>query len=461
MFVAKELKKIGVESHFLSFSPHFSKKYLQEIEESWSHYPKDIFARKKGIISTANSHSSEVELSKYVLAMIKTDRVLKNWNIDSSISSLKRFSQWIDQLFTNQKFDLVICESTWTVERLIFERAVANEVVYVTPTSTRYPPGCWFFSQDFDSREVSSTSPIVNLIDFHGSHLFGSGNYQLDTHPTKLKKKSSKHLLPIIVEKLLVFGESKNNPTQRSFWDYLRFDSTLRILLRRPIIKFLNFLLPKEFSGKEDFVFATFHVQPESSIDAMAPHVADQIDTFIRIANSLPSDWLLLIKDHPHGLGNRKLLDYAKLNKQHKIRLISSAANTSNFLARAKFTYTATGTVAIEASVAGGSVLLATDTFFASLPGVFVHKEPWLFDWEGHASLEPLDLAARRRQCDTFFANLLSKCYKGVWASRRHSDFSVAEDNIRQIVDGIRNYLTQTNSKLSRVVEVNEKNELT
>lgn len=439
--IAKNLEQDNVECHFIYFSSYFMKRYLSEIEDHKLHYPKNVFSRTNSHAFAPDYTFANINLSEHVVDMISNDRVMKNWSKSASVNSLNRFSIWIDKLLTSQSFDLVISESTWTAERIIFEISRKKNVHYVTPSSVRYPPRCWFFSDDFGPIKLSERSPIVNRVSFDGVRLFGTENYKLDWSPEIKRRKSLFISAMIFKEKLQLIGESENNPTQRSVVDYLRSDSPVRIRLRKPFISLINTMLKKGVSDSQNFVFATIHVQPESSIDAYATHVANQISTFRKIAENLPEKWLLLVKDHPSGLGNRSILDYIKLMAHPRIRMVSAKVRSSEFLTKARYIYTATGTIAIEASIAGGKALLATDTFFSHLPGIFVHTEPWNFDWDMHLSDGPLNLAERQNQCDTFFRFFLSRCYSGIWGEGGFSPLVLSRSNIDELSQAVLQYL--------------------
>ena len=439
--VSIQLEEAGVECHFLSFSTFFSKKYLSAYSIDRLHEPHGVFDR-----AYAKQHEeackSCVALPDFVTSMVRRDRVLRNWNPVAVKHSLSLFIEWLNCVYSQNRFDLIISESTWTVERVVYEVAKLNGIPYVTPASTRYPPKRWFFSDGFGFENIHSECHGSGTFQTIEMSNFTSGSMTLDWAPSVKQEGKIKRVIYLTTEKYSCVRESRTNPTQRSLLDYFRRDSSFRSSLRYFPTLLINSCLRREIRSVKDFVFAPLHVQPEASIDAYAAGVADQINVFKSIAKSLPQGWVLLVKDHPNGMGKRMILDYLTLFLDPRIRLISAFADNTKILEDARCVYTATGTIGMEASLKGTAVVMGSRTYFSKLPGVFVAREPWNFDWERVKIIPPLEIQSWRTQQESFFLQLVNSSFEGIWAGRYSPVKALCEDNIRAISNSIHSFLS-------------------
>lgn len=118
-------------------------------------------------------------------------------------------------------------------------------------------------------------------------------------------------------------------------------------------------------------VFFPLQVEPEISLHALVPDYFDQLNTVARIAMNLPSDTLLLVKEHPAQIGRRGKAFYDKLQAIPNVRLMSDTEHSYPIIRRADLIVAVTSSVAHEGAVMGRKVVyLSTDGPLTTLPHV-------------------------------------------------------------------------------------------
>jgi len=138
---------------------------------------------------------------------------------------------------------------------------------------------------------------------------------------------------------------------------------------------------PFEPLGSKPFVIYAYHMQPESTVDVLAPYFSDQPAVIEQIARSLPSDHELYVKphqDHVGGLGRRQLL---ALKRIPGVRLIAPFVSSHELMLQSKAIVTLTGTMSLQGALHGVPSIIFAPQFFAGLPGV-------------HRCTSPLELPA-------------------------------------------------------------------
>lgn len=126
------------------------------------------------------------------------------------------------------------------------------------------------------------------------------------------------------------------------------------------------------YNSKEPFVYYPLHFEPELATLVLARHWTDQISTIKHIAESLPFNYKLYVKEHPAMVGYRTRAWYQTLKKIPNIKLIHPNHNSFSILKEARLVTTLTGTAGWEAVLLGKPVLVLGDAYYAELS--FVEK---------------------------------------------------------------------------------------
>jgi len=133
--------------------------------------------------------------------------------------------------------------------------------------------------------------------------------------------------------------------------------------------------------------------EPEYTLDVQGWPFADQASLIRVIAQSLPVDMLLLVKDHPLMVGARPIEFYRRILRLPNVRLISESCLSQELLRASRLVFTITGTIALEAVCAGIPAIMFGKMFFDQLEGVTVIRD--LYELSG-----AIDLALTRGATD-------------------------------------------------------------
>lgn len=147
---------------------------------------------------------------------------------------------------------------------------------------------------------------------------------------------------------------SRRRPGSYYLWDttrtVLRTWREFRTLGQRPFT-------PLEQLRGRDFVFFPLHIEPESSMTVLAPESGTQQGCVDALARSLPAGWLVVVKEHPVGVGIRPRGFYDRLAAYPNVVLVHPDLSATGLVQLARAVGTITGSVGFEAAVAGVPVL--------------------------------------------------------------------------------------------------------
>ena len=121
----------------------------------------------------------------------------------------------------------------------------------------------------------------------------------------------------------------------------------------------------------ERFVFLPLHVQPESSADVMGQEWRDQAYTARVLADALaPLDIAVAVKEHANFIWRRDPDYWPPFDVHPNIATIDPHSDSRELMQQAVFTVTATGTVGLEAGLAGLPVVTGARMPWSSLANV-------------------------------------------------------------------------------------------
>jgi hypothetical protein len=151
-----------------------------------------------------------------------------------------------------------------------------------------------------------------------------------------------------------------------------------------------------DLSSSERFRFAFYplHAEPEVSLLVYGRPFINQIEVIRSIADSLPVDMLLLVKEHPWMVGKRKDSWYRKLLEIPKVRLVGPVTEARTVIKSSELTFVIAGSVAFEAAILGKPAITMGHVPFNILPDTMVtkctdlaalpEKVKWLLEYHRH-----------------------------------------------------------------------------
>lgn len=115
--------------------------------------------------------------------------------------------------------------------------------------------------------------------------------------------------------------------------------------------------------------------EPEYTLDVQGWPFTDQASLVRSVAQSLPVDMLLLVKDHQLMVGPRSIDFYRRILKLPNVRLVDERISSQDLLRASKIVFTVTGTVALEAVCCGVPAMMFGRVFINELEGVTVVRD--------------------------------------------------------------------------------------
>lgn len=159
-------------------------------------------------------------------------------------------------------------------------------------------------------------------------------------------------------------------------WDYLR----AAVLNNLPVLRDAIWKLRRwkneslcdvrnigELPGK--FVFYPLQYSPESSINTPAPYFVDQMRAIDAIRHALPSDVVLVIKEHPACILLRNGGFLRELLHKSGVVVAHYAMPSAEIVKRALITISVTGTATFEAFLLGKPSITLGNAFFSEAIG--------------------------------------------------------------------------------------------
>jgi hypothetical protein len=125
----------------------------------------------------------------------------------------------------------------------------------------------------------------------------------------------------------------------------------------------------------EKFVFFPFHVEPELALLLYAPFQTHQSSVAQNVAQSLPSDTCLYVKEHPQAVGVKDLGFYKRVRGMHNVRMLYPHLSSRALIAASEGVVTITGTAGMEAMLMGKPAVTLGDVFYTFVPQLVTRAE--------------------------------------------------------------------------------------
>ena len=136
---------------------------------------------------------------------------------------------------------------------------------------------------------------------------------------------------------------------------------------------FINRKLERKISNEEKFVYFPLHLQPERTIDVVAPLYNNQIEIVASIAKSLPVGYKLYVKEHPVQLlyNWRNVSYYKQILDLPNVKLIHPSIKPTEIYNKCSLVITVSGSAGLEALVHGKPVITFSDVEYVFLPSIY------------------------------------------------------------------------------------------
>ncbi len=133
-------------------------------------------------------------------------------------------------------------------------------------------------------------------------------------------------------------------------------------------------LFNQNISSKYKVLFYPLNSEPEIAISIHSRNHQNQIETIRRISQSIPLDWILVVKEHPRSVGIRSLKYYKKILEIPNVYFFKNTESIRHCIDKSDAVCTLTGFIGFEALVQKKPVILLGDSFYSSLHGKMIKK---------------------------------------------------------------------------------------
>ena len=138
----------------------------------------------------------------------------------------------------------------------------------------------------------------------------------------------------------------------------------------------------EQLDGHNRYVYFALMHEPERTSNPDAGVFHDQLIAILSLRKILPSDILLVVKEHPtqfyleeRGAKGRSPLFYSALKNIDGVRFLGPFEDSNKLIKNAIFSTSLTGTVALESAIIGKPGLIFGKTWFKGCPNIFSFEE--------------------------------------------------------------------------------------
>jgi len=147
-------------------------------------------------------------------------------------------------------------------------------------------------------------------------------------------------------------------------WESSKISNVANLLIRDLFVR-----KSRNLDGLK-YYFYPLHIEPESTVLYWGKYsYNDQIALIKLIAANLPSDTVLIVKDHPHLIGYRNFRDYHSISALPNVILVPVQMNSSYLIKNSLGIITINGTAGIEALMHSKPVLCFGNIYYSHLKG--------------------------------------------------------------------------------------------
>lgn len=290
---------------------------------------------------------------------IKSDRNINYFKHKGS-AHYSYYASEIESILDDFKPEIVFGESTAFHELITIELCKQRRVLYLQPSTVRYPTGRFSFYK-YDTLEP---------------YLGSKENLDEKKADLIIKSIITRKVIPDVMRKPKVSLDSKIHRLMElislttSYFEGEHFN-TPSPLVKREIENRKNKLRKKwdtlAFSQTENVktkfkVLYPMHMQPEANLDVWGRKHRDQLETIRALVKYTDSDVEIVIKPNPKSKYEltEELISF--IQKNERCRFVAHNVSMGETLAKVDAVVTVTGTVAIECILANKPVLTLVKT---------------------------------------------------------------------------------------------------
>ena len=172
-----------------------------------------------------------------------------------------------------------------------------------------------------------------------------------------------------------IYIEKNENFSQKTLYYQLfnekKYLRPLNVWLIKLLITF------RTIKKKGKYILFPLQVQPESSVDVIGIENSNQFETIKKISSILPSDYKLLVKEHPNAIGMRNPKYLNRIARLPGVVIVEPSCNTFDLFKYVDMVCSISGTVCYEAALLKKPSLTFTKLFFNQIPNSHYSYNPY------------------------------------------------------------------------------------
>ena len=282
----------------------------------------------------------------------------------------------IEHFFLDNKIDWVFAEPSDLMQLLGQLVCWKNQIKFGQISLARHPSDRLILMSDCTETNFYNFGQQVNFSDRQEVEIWLSEFRKNWSRPSYFKRISNLRSIRSLVHSLIsripiIVKELTGRDELHGLKTSLLIKMYVRNLLRKYSKKQVTIT-----ELKRKYVIYFLHVQPERSIDVMAPNFVNQIEVIKQIRRSLPWEISLLVKDHPASDGAQSSRFYSELKKISGVEFVNASVDSRELILKSISVITITGTVAYEAALLNKPAVMFGNLFFSHLPLIHVYSNP-------------------------------------------------------------------------------------
>jgi len=138
---------------------------------------------------------------------------------------------------------------------------------------------------------------------------------------------------------------------------------------------YYNKLAKNSFDANKKYVYFPLQMQPELTTSTIGGIYTDQILAIEKIANIIPKDWIIYVKENPKQLeGHRGKYFFKRLSLIKNVVYLSKEVSSFELINSCQFVANVTGTVCWEAITSGKVAVVFGRSWFQEFPGIIKYR---------------------------------------------------------------------------------------
>jgi len=379
----------------------------------------------------SNNINKNVDLSE----IIESDRQLNYFKKDNTDYFYYYYEQ-INKLISEINPDFTFGESTAFHELLTIKICKEKNILFLHPTSCRYPSGRFSFYK------YDTVQPYLGSNESLSKDSAGFIIKRIVDRPSKpdYMKKVSIKKEKILKDKIRIlkgylFGEKYNTPNP-----FVKLNIERK---KKKNISIWNENAISEIDKNSFSVLYPLHLQPEANIDVWGRKRRDQLKTVKEISENLIKGQLLYVKPNPKSKYelSDELLDF--VSTKSNIKMIHHGVSMDSIFKDLDLFITVNGTIALECIFANKPILTLVDVFFNNASNcLFLKNIKSLQKHIGRIIENDFPKLKDNQKLD--FLNLLNKTsFKGIISDPFSSSECMSKQNIENVLEGFNQILNK------------------